>query len=162
MKSDRMMIMCGSTGLTLVCTLVQPHIHPHLTVWLHFYIHICIFKFLYIYVFIFYTFYIYILKDTSLRQHIFIHSYTSYICNCKKGGSFPLTNCMAFVFHSFCHKPDDGSLKLKPVAWVRFGSVCVGSDCTIDKSEIYFSMFVTVIIILKDKMCDIIFRKANQ
>jgi hypothetical protein len=39
---------------------------------------------------------------------------------CKRGkkeimGSFPLTKCMELVFHSFCHRPDDGSLKLKLV-----------------------------------------------
>jgi hypothetical protein len=43
----------------------------------------------------------------------------------------------AVCFHSFCHRPDDGSLKLK-----RVEGVCVGCDCTIDNSEIYFSMYI--------------------
>jgi hypothetical protein len=49
---------------------------------------------------------------------------------------------MQFVFHSFCHRPDDGSLKLKLVALLRLEGVCVGCDCTIDNSEIYFCMYI--------------------
>jgi hypothetical protein len=56
----------------------------------------------------------------------------------KERGSFLLTKCMEFVFHSFCHRPDECSLKLKPVAWLRAEGVCAGCDCTIDKSKIYF------------------------
>jgi hypothetical protein len=49
---------------------------------------------------------------------------------------------MEFVFHSFCHRPDDGFLKLKPLASLHVEGVCVGCDCTIDKSEIYFCMYI--------------------
>jgi hypothetical protein len=40
------------------------------------------------------------------------------------------------------HRPDDGSLKLNPVAWLRVEGVFVGCDCTVDKSEIYFCMYI--------------------
>ena len=83
-----------------------------------------------------------------------------------KRGSFHLTKCIEFVFHSkiplfyikkrefflqnawslfflvFGHRPDDVSLKLKPVAWLRAEGVCVGCDCTIDKSEINFGIYI--------------------
>jgi hypothetical protein len=51
---------------------------------------------------------------------------------------------MEFVFHSFCRWPDDNSMKLKPVAWLRVEGVCVGCDCAIDKSEIYFCIVLFV------------------
>jgi hypothetical protein len=47
---------------------------------------------------------------------------------------------MEFVFYSFCHRPDDGSLNLKPAALLRVEVVCVGCDCAADRSEIYFLM----------------------
>jgi hypothetical protein len=49
---------------------------------------------------------------------------------------------MEFVFHSLCHRPDYGSLKPEPVAWLRAEGVCVGCDCTIDNSDIYFCMCI--------------------
>jgi hypothetical protein len=49
---------------------------------------------------------------------------------------------MEFVFHSFCHRPDDGSFKPKQVALLRVEVLYVGCDCTIDKSEIYFCMYI--------------------
>jgi hypothetical protein len=52
-----------------------------------------------------------------------------------------LTRGMEFAFLSFCHRSDDGSLKLKPVAWLPIEGVCVGCDCTVGKSEVYFSKF---------------------
>jgi hypothetical protein len=45
---------------------------------------------------------------------------------------------MELVFHNFCHRPDDESLNLKPVAWLHVEGICVGCDYAIDKSEIYF------------------------
>jgi hypothetical protein len=47
---------------------------------------------------------------------------------------------ITFIFVVFCHRPDAGSLKLKPVAWLRVASV-VGCDCTSDKSKIHFCMY---------------------
>jgi hypothetical protein len=53
-------------------------------------------------------------------------------------GVFLLPNVWSlFFFLVFCYRPDDGSLKLKPVAWLRVASVCIGCDCTTDKSK-YF------------------------
>jgi hypothetical protein len=40
-----------------------------------------------------------------------------------------------------CHRPDDGSLKLKPIASLHITSVCVGCDGTFYKSKVYFCMY---------------------
>jgi hypothetical protein len=56
-----------------------------------------------------------------------------------------VTKYMEFVFHSLCHRPVDGSLKLKPVAWLRVESVCVGCDCAVYKSEICFCILFYMI-----------------
>jgi hypothetical protein len=93
--------------------------------------------FLYLYVFIFYIFYIYILIHTSLRQHIFIYWYNSIYVIVKKGALFLLQNAWSLIFIVFCHRPEYGSLKLKPVAWLRVAGACVGCSCTIDKSKTY-------------------------
>jgi hypothetical protein len=52
-----------------------------------------------------------------------------------------LPKYMEFLtFQIFCRGPDDGFLKLKPVAWLRIASVFVGCDCTVDNSKVYFYM----------------------
>jgi hypothetical protein len=73
---------------------------------------------------------------------ISMYRYTLYICNCKRREIFRRTKCMEFVFYSFCHRPDDGSLKLKLVAWLRVEGESVGCDLTVDKSEIYCCMYI--------------------
>jgi hypothetical protein len=60
--------------LYLRSTVVLPHIHLHLTVWLNF-----LYSHFYLMFFIFCFFYIYILTYTSLRQHIYILIYILYM-----------------------------------------------------------------------------------
>jgi hypothetical protein len=54
----------------------------------------------------------------------FIHFLRGQLPLLGERGSFPLTKC-----------------KLKLVAWLHVEALCVGCDCAIDKSEIYFCLF---------------------
>jgi hypothetical protein len=49
---------------------------------------------------------------------------------------------MEFDFHSFLSQAWWWLFELKQVAWLRVEGVCVGCDCTADKSEIYFCMYI--------------------
>ena len=69
---------------------------------------------------------------SHMEKNIDIH----FIHVIVKGGDLPLTKCMKFlIFVVFCHG-------LMMAVYFETGSLitfeCVGCDCTIDKSKIYF------------------------